>query len=72
MPAALPLRHFLLALAVVTVWGTQLQLDGADDRRLGLFLEEYGDGHTAPEFGASCRGGTSDPQGGLPEESTNA
>ncbi len=57
---------------VVTVWGVQLQLDGADDGRLALFLEEYGDGHTAPEFGASCRGGTSDPQGGMPEEGANA
>lgn len=57
---------------VITVWGSQLQLDGADDRRLGLFLDEYGDGHTAPEFGASCQGGTPDPQGGLPEKSTNA
>ncbi len=57
---------------VVTVWGSRLQLDGADDDRLGLFLEEYGDGHTAPELGASCAGGTSDPQGGLPEEGTPA
>ena len=31
-------------------------------RRLGLFIEEYGDGHTAPEFGVSCQGGTPDPQ----------
>jgi hypothetical protein len=48
---------------VVTVWGAQLALDGPDDRRLGLFLEEYGDGHTAPEFGVTCHGGTSDPTG---------
>ena len=57
---------------VVTVWGARLQLDGADDERLALFLEEYGDGHTAPELGVSCRGGTPDPQGALPEEGTNA
>lgn len=57
---------------VVTVWGVQLQLDGADDERLGLFLEEYGDGHTAPEFGASCQGGTPDPSGALPEQGVNA
>ncbi len=57
---------------VVTVWGVQLRLDGADDRRLGLFLEEYGDGHTAPEFGASCRGGTPDPGGALPGEGVDA
>ena len=57
---------------VVTVWGAQLQLDGADDERLGLFLEEYGDGHTAPEFGVSCQGGTPDPTGALPGEGVNA
>jgi hypothetical protein len=65
-------REGLPSPVVVTVWGTQLQLDGADDERLGLFLDEYGDGHTAPEFGVTCRGGTPDPQGGLPEEGTNA
>ena len=65
-------RDDLPSPVVVTVWGAQLQLDGADDRRLGLFLEEYGDGHTAPEFGVSCRGGTPDPHGELPEEGTNA
>ncbi len=47
--------------AVVTVWGIQLQLDGADDPRLPLFLEEYGDGASAPESGASCTGGAGDP-----------
>ena len=51
-------REGLPSPVVVTVWGAQLRLDGADDRRLGLFLEEYGDGHTAPEFGVSCEGGT--------------
>lgn len=42
---------------VITVWGRQLVLDGADDERLALFLSEYGDGHTAPEPLASCFGG---------------
>ena len=65
-------RDALPSPVVVTVWGVQLQLDSADDRRLGLFLEEYGDGHTAPEFGASCEGGTPDPTGALPEPGTNA
>jgi hypothetical protein len=65
-------RDDLPSPVVVTVWGAQLQLDGADDERLGLFLEEYGDGHTAPEYGVSCQGGTPDPQGELPEEGTNA
>jgi hypothetical protein len=65
-------RDDLPSPVVVTVWGAQLRLDGADDRRLGLFLEEYGDGHTAPEYGVSCQGGTSDPQGGVPEQGTDA
>ena len=42
---------------VVTVWGRQLALTGADDPRLALFLREYGDGHTSPEPFASCEGG---------------
>ena len=65
-------RSDLPSPVVVTVWGAQLQLDGADDERLGLFLEEYGDGHTAPEFGVSCQGGTPDPTGALPGEGVNA
>ncbi len=65
-------REGLPSPVVVTVWGAQLRLDGADDERLGIFLEEYGDGHTAPEFGASCEGGTPDPQGAIPDEGTNA
>ena len=56
-------REGLPSPVVVTVWGAQLRLDSADDRRLGLFLEEYGDGHTAPEFGVSCEGGTPSPTG---------
>jgi hypothetical protein len=54
----------LPAPVVVTVWGAQLRLSGPDDPRLPLFLEEYGDGSTAPEAMASCEGGTTDPQGG--------
>ncbi|MCF6377631.1 DUF3105 domain-containing protein [Nocardioides KLBMP 9356] len=65
-------REGLPSPVVVTVWGAQLQLDGADDRRLALFLEEYGDGHTAPEFGVSCQGGTPDPGGAIPGEGANA
>ncbi len=57
---------------VVTVWGAQLALDGARDARLRLFLEEYGDGHTAPEFGVTCNGGTPDPTGAVPEPGTAA
>lgn len=45
---------------VVTVWGRQLELTGADDPRLRLFLDEYADGHTSPEASASCEGGLRD------------
>ncbi len=45
------------ARVMVTVWGRQLDLGSPGDDRLGLFLEEYGDGHTAPEPMASCEGG---------------
>ncbi|GAA2156755.1 hypothetical protein GCM10009844_45230 [Nocardioides koreensis] len=47
----------LPAPVVVTAWGRQLRLTGADDPRLPLFVERYGDGHTAPEPFASCAGG---------------
>lgn len=47
----------LPAPVVVTVWERQLELDGADDPRLGLFVDEYGDGGTAPETGVGCPGG---------------
>lgn len=65
-------REDLPSPVVVTVWGAQLQLDGVDDARLGLFLEEYADGHTAPELGVTCHGGTPDPGGAMPGEATNA
>lgn len=54
--------------AVVTVWGAQLSLDRARDPRLGLFLEAYGDGHTAPEPGVTCEGGSPDPSGVLVQD----
>jgi len=49
---------------VVTVWGRQLALVGADDPRLELFIRTYGGGETAPEPFASCAGGVRDPSGG--------
>lgn len=52
---------------VVTVWGRQLALTGADDPRLPLFIREYGGGETAPEPFASCAGGVPDPRG-LPRD----
>lgn len=54
----------LPAPVVITVWGAQLRLSGSSDPRLPLFLEELGDGSTAPEAMASCEGGVTDPQGG--------
>lgn len=53
----------LPAPVVVTVWGRQLRLEGADDERLELFLDRYVGGVTAPEPMASCAGGTRDPSG---------
>ncbi|WP_244927712.1 DUF3105 domain-containing protein [Nocardioides sp. W7] len=54
----------LPAPVVVTVWGRQLRLDGADDERLPLFIDEYAGGVTAPEPGVTCAGGIPDPTGG--------
>lgn len=65
-------REDLPSPVVVTVWGAQLALDDARDERLSLFLDEYGDGHTAPEFGVTCNGGTTDPDGASTEPGTAA
>jgi len=54
----------LPAPVVVTVWGRQLRLTGADDPRLPLFIERFGDGHTAPEPFASCAGGVRETKSG--------
>ena len=51
---------------VVTVWGRQLALTGADDPRLELFIDTFGGGETAPEPFASCAGGVTDPGGERP------
>jgi len=53
----------LPAPVVITVWGAQLRLAGADDPRIPLFVERFGDGHTAPEPFASCEGGVRDSGG---------
>lgn len=54
----------LRAPVVVTVWGRQLELTGADDPRLELFIERFGAGETAPEPNASCAGGIDNPSTG--------
>jgi Protein of unknown function (DUF3105) len=56
---------------VVTVWGRQLALTGADDPRLPLFIDTFGGGETAPEPFASCAGGVTDPEGGQPGTSVS-
>jgi len=54
----------LRAPVVVTVWERQLELTGADDPRLELFIRELGAGRTAPEPMASCAGGLQPDSGG--------
>lgn len=54
----------LRAPVVVTVWERQLELTGADDPRLELFIAEFGAGETAPEPTASCAGGIDNPSTG--------
>ncbi len=48
----------LPAPVVASAWGKQIQLTGADDERLGLFMKEYRQSPDAPEPGALCTGGT--------------
>lgn len=54
----------LAAPVVVTVWGRQLELDGADDPRLALFIEAWLGAVSAPEPFASCAGGLRNPGSG--------
>ncbi|SFC00093.1 Protein of unknown function [Nocardioides terrae] len=60
----------LPAPVVVTVWGRQLRLAGADDTRLEQFIATFGHGETAPEPAASCAGGATDPDGGREPDGT--
>ena len=57
---------------VITAWGHQLELVGADDPRITLFVEEYDGGGAAPEAFASCAGGTTDPDGPEADGGTSA
>lgn len=41
---------------VLSNWNHQLQLDSADDERIGQFFEEYWRSQDVPEPGASCTG----------------
>lgn len=40
----------------VSAWEHQLKVDSVDDPRIAQFIEEYWQGGTAPEIGASCTG----------------
>lgn len=48
----------LPAPVVISAWGKQLSLTGADDKRLAAFVKEYRQSASAPESGAACTGGT--------------
>ncbi|MFC4452278.1 DUF3105 domain-containing protein [Deinococcus sonorensis] len=50
-------RDNLPAPIVISAWNAQVQVQTADDRRLGAFLKKYEQGSTAPERGAACSGG---------------
>jgi hypothetical protein len=43
---------------VLTAWGRTLEVDRADDERVGQFLEAYTNGEQTPEPGAACVGVT--------------
>ena len=45
---------------VASGWGTQLQLQSADDPRLAQFVAYFADGPQTPEPGATCDGGTTE------------
>lgn len=53
----------LPAPVVVTAWGAQLRLKGANDPRLTPFVNHFIGGAQGGEQGASCTGGTGTPQG---------
>ncbi|MBG6184958.1 hypothetical protein IWX65_002936 [Arthrobacter sp. CAN_A214] len=44
-----------------TAWGLQLEVDSADDERLGAFLTKYIEGEQTREPGAPCTGGITPP-----------
>lgn len=62
LEALLPEKHVLSprddlpSPVVATAWNRQLPVEGVDDPRLKAFVDEYADGHTAPED-VSCEDG---------------
>ena len=51
----------LPAPVVASAWGSQVQLDGVDDPRLGDFIEKFRQSPDAPEPGAACTGAVDGP-----------
>jgi hypothetical protein len=47
---------------VVSAWGRQLRLEGAEDPRLDQFVRAFRLGSQAPEVGGPCTGGTGTPE----------
>jgi hypothetical protein len=50
---------------VITLWNAQSALEHVDLPALEDFIDEYGDGHTAPEAFGSCEGGIEVTEDGL-------
>jgi hypothetical protein len=48
---------------VLSAWGIQLEVDEANDDRIGTFIERYERGPQTPEPGATCRDGNGSPIG---------
>ena len=46
---------------VLTAWEVQLEADSVDDKRIPDFIEQYLQGPTTPERGASCANGVGTP-----------
>jgi hypothetical protein len=46
---------------VLTAWQVQLELDSVGDERVWEFIDEYRQGPTTPEPGASCQDGVGTP-----------
>jgi len=52
----------LSAPVVASAWGVQLKLSSASDPKLAQFIRYYRQGPQTPEPGATCTGGTGNPQ----------
>ncbi|MES9505374.1 DUF3105 domain-containing protein [Streptomyces sp. NPDC000609] len=46
---------------MLTAWGNQVTVDGADDPRVGRFFSKFVQGPQTPEPGATCTGGLGTP-----------